>query len=69
MKAEINKDGLLSIIAETEMESYALGRWHGDNWNEEEKNILFDWSLEPIYDISIKDRNNGLLPLPKIKDK
>ena len=33
MKATIKKDGYLVIKAETELESYALGKWFDDNFN------------------------------------
>ena len=44
MKVELDKDGLLSIKAETELESYALGKWVKDNPNNEK--ILLQWGLE-----------------------
>ena len=44
MKVELDKDGLLSIKAETELESYALSKWVKDNPNNEK--ILLKWGLE-----------------------
>lgn len=44
MKVELDKDGLLIIKAETELESYALGKWVKDNPNNEK--ISLEWGLE-----------------------
>ena len=56
MKAEIKKDGELAIIAETELEAFALGEWLAksisDKSTENEMiitgKILFNWSLTDI---------------------
>jgi len=51
MKAEIDKDGLLWIIAETELDAFALGRWNALNEIKGTENIILDWSLmEPSND-------------------
>lgn len=35
MKATINESGRMTITAETPLESYALTKWVGENWNPE----------------------------------
>ena len=40
MKVEIKKDGILSISAENELESYAIGKWINDIKVEMPKNLL-----------------------------
>jgi hypothetical protein len=44
MKAKITRDGLLKIISENSVESYALGCWYGENFERSNMNIEFDWS-------------------------
>lgn len=60
MKAEISHEGYLTIIAETELESYALGKWASENFNTidtstgehfntvDGRNMIIDCSLEII---------------------
>jgi len=51
MKAEIDKEGILWIIAKTELESYALAKWNWDNKITGTENIILDWWLmEPSND-------------------
>ena len=40
MKARINKNGMLIIEAETEIESYALRHWVNENSFDENMNLL-----------------------------
>lgn len=44
MKVELNKEGLITIKAETELESYALSKWSKDNPNNEK--ISLNWDVE-----------------------
>lgn len=44
MKVELNKEGLITIKSETELESYALSKWSKDNPNNER--IALNWTLE-----------------------
>jgi len=48
MKTTIDKHGRLYIVAETDLEAYALGRWCFDHQVQinQVENILFDYSLE-----------------------
>jgi hypothetical protein len=57
MKTEINKDGLMTIKAETELEAYALKKWTKENTKlaipqdsiDPEtycRNLIFNWSLK-----------------------
>lgn len=41
MKAAITASGLLKVIAETELERYALSKWLDDNQQAATENILF----------------------------
>jgi len=47
MKAELSKEGILSITSETELESYALGKWVSENIEKiSDSNLLLNWSLD-----------------------
>jgi hypothetical protein len=54
MITTIDKDGLLLVKAETDIESYALNKWVKDNIHEctgdiNKESIGFDWSCVPLY--------------------
>jgi len=54
MKATIDKEGILHIKTETELESYALNRWVKDNIHEcsgeiNKDSMGFDWSYTVLY--------------------
>lgn len=46
MKAEITKNGLLKITAETDLERYALGKWLEDNGQAVIANQLFVYGTD-----------------------
>ena len=45
MKAEINRDGVLKIHAETELEQFALGVWMNRNFccNSDDDDVRISW--------------------------
>ena len=47
MKAMLNKDGVMTVIAETELEAFALSTW-SDAVQIKSDKIMFDTTLESI---------------------
>lgn len=43
MKAELDATGVMTIIAETQLESYALIKWLEDNHDADCGNMQFKW--------------------------
>ena len=62
MKATIKKDGYLVIKAETELESYALGKWFDDNYEKEMRNVAIkiDRTLQQTDNIKKDEEGNNL---------
>ena len=62
MKATIKKDGYLVIKAETELESYALGKWFDDNYEKEMRNVAIkiDRTLQQTDNIKKDEESNNL---------
>lgn len=53
MKAELGKDGTLTITAQTELEGYALGQWqshYGRGRKEERTMLVVDSTPSPKYE-------------------
>jgi len=55
MKVEMNVNGMITIIAENDVEGYALQKWSEINVNEHTPNLTVTWSPDNF--LSEAERN------------